>query len=191
MSVYGLSIEPGTVFRGWVEEGRLSPLPGDEMAERYETVVETLRNAGYEQYEISNFAKPGFACRHNIEAWKNRPYLGFGPSAASYRDGVRSKNVCSTVEYARRVRDGEPTADETEELPAARALGEAMMLALRMNEGITAGEVRKRHGVDPLVHYRRPIAKFEKAGLLDVTRNRIRLTDRGRLLADEVFQAFL
>jgi len=191
LSVYGLPIEAGTVFDAWATEGRITPLEGDAMADLFELTVELLRGAGYEQYEISNFARPGHECRHNVAIWRNRSYVGFGPSAASYVDGVRSRNICSTVEYARRVRAGESPVEESEELPPERALGEAMMLSLRMNDGVTASEVRRRYGVDPLDRYREPLARFAEAGLVTLRRNRIRLTDRGRLLADEVFQALL
>jgi putative oxygen-independent coproporphyrinogen III oxidase len=191
ISAYTLSIEPGTAFADWLDDGRLQPVSEDLGADLYEMADEILVEAGYEHYEISNFAQPGHESRHNLGTWRNRPYLGLGPAAASYVDGVRWRNVESTLEYVRRLRAGDEIAEDHEKLSRGPAAGESMMLALRLSEGVTAGEIRRRHGIDPLVRYRRPIARFRKAGLLTVTRGRIRLTPRGRMLADEVLAAFV
>jgi oxygen-independent coproporphyrinogen-3 oxidase len=186
LSVYALSIEAGTTFARWIREGRLADPDDDRMADLYETTHHVLSDAGYEHYEISNFARPGFRCLHNVATWRQKPYAALGPAAASFIDGERRRNVCSTAEYVRRLRHGQDPVDMRERLDPERAAGEMLMLGLRTSDGITAGEVRRRHGIDPLERYREPLERHAEAGLLTVRRNRIRLTLSGWLVADEV-----
>jgi len=114
LACYGLTYEPGTPLDDRRRKGQVEPLSEKQEARLYTTAVETLEAAGYAQYEISNFARPGGQCRHNLRYWQNLPTLGIGPAAASYLDGRRWRNVPDVTTYFGRIREGLPAAVEVE-----------------------------------------------------------------------------
>jgi oxygen-independent coproporphyrinogen-3 oxidase len=189
ISLYGLIIEEKTEFGRRHAQGLL-PLPDeDTVADMYELTLDRLCAAGYGQYEISNFALPGHACRHNIVYWRNEPYLGFGISAASYMDGVRWSNTASTRFYRDRVTRRESAAEPGERLEGRVAVGEALMLALRMNAGADLEELSERYGRDVPELFSNEIHRFIELGLLEQGHEgRLRLTRRGLLLSNVVFE---
>jgi oxygen-independent coproporphyrinogen-3 oxidase len=191
LSLYALTLEPGTRFERLHAGGKL-PLP-DEDAElaMYETCIETLTNAGYEHYEVSNFARPGFRSRHNQVYWHNEAYLGFGPGAVSYYRGRRWKRERLPLRYVQKIKAGEELTEEAEELSAEDALGETMMLGLRLREGISLSAVQKRFGIDPRLFFAEPIQRLIRTGYLQQENDRVRLTYRGLLFADRVAGEFL
>ncbi|MHB9155926.1 MAG: radical SAM family heme chaperone HemW [Endomicrobiales bacterium] len=178
LSLYPLSIEPDTPFHD-----RGVAVSGDDQAEMYEWSAAFLSSAGYEHYEISNWARPGFACRHNLTYWQNREYIGVGPAAASYLDGRRSKNVPDVAEYIRRVKAGEDPADEKEEIDEAKRLSEEIILKLRCSEGIGLERIRSR--------YPAAVKELLQKELLEPCGQNVRLTRKGMLLANQVFQEFV
>lgn len=186
ISAYSLSIEDDTPFAQMWRRGELSPVDEDEAADMYELVVDRLEAAGYERYEVSNFAKPGHRCRHNQVYWRNEPYLGFGAGAASYVDGVRSVAVGDPREFIRRVGAGLSVVQSSEHLTGARALGEAIMLALRTSDGADLSLLGQRYGTEHLPALRQPIEELTACGWLEQLAHRIRLTRQGFLLADTV-----
>lgn len=191
LSLYGLTIEAGTLFGRWHAAGRL-PLPDEELtAAMYEHALDALAAAGYEQYEISNWALPGHRCRHNLRYWRNEEYLGFGVSAASYVDGARWTNVADWREYEKRVAAGRPCAEAAERLESVRAAGEAVMLALRMRDGADLEELSARYQTDLCQEFAAPIARLTRYGLLEQHEGRLRLTRAGLLLADRVLCEFV
>ncbi len=191
LSLYALTLEPGTKFERQHAGGRLSlPDEDDELA-MYEESIGLLNGSGYEQYEVSNFAKPGYRCSHNQVYWRNDEYLGFGPGAVSYYNGKRYKRERLPKKYAEKVESGAPLTVECEELSGEGALGETMMLGLRLIEGIEIDSVIARFGIDPLVHFSDKIAKLDKLGLLVSNGKTMRLTHRGLLLANTVLAEFL
>ena len=157
----------------------------------YEAAIDTLAAAGYAQYEISNFARPGAECRHNLTYWRNQPYLGIGPSAAGFVDGERYKNVADNAEYVRAIRAGRSPHTQEECLTPEQRAGETAMLALRLTEGIERRSFARRFGRDPALFFADAIDKHAADGLLEVTETAIRLTRTGRLLADTVIADFL
>jgi oxygen-independent coproporphyrinogen III oxidase len=191
ISAYGLTVEEGTPYAAWrVRE------PGvffDDVreAELYALAIELLQAAGYEQYEISNFARPGHRCAHNLNYWANGEYAGLGVGAASYREGVRSLHTRSLDEYVAAALEGRPIPSEAERLEGRKRAGEAMMLALRTAQGVALSEFKERYGIDVMADYAPVVNRFARTGLLEQIGDTVRLTQRGRFLANDVCGAFL
>ena len=191
VSTYGLTIEPGTPYERWHErEPRAFPDNTLE-AELYALAIEALEAAGYEHYEISNFARPGHRCAHNENYWRNGEYLGFGVGAASYRDGVRSVHTRDIAAYVRAASAGLAIPGEAERLTGIKAVGEAIMIALRTAQGVALGEFKERYGVDIAERYAPVVTRYENDGLLERTGDRLVLTKRGRFFANDVCGAFV
>lgn len=191
VSVYGLTIEEGTPFAAWRARDPSAFFDDVREAEFYDIAIETLAGAGYQQYEVSNFAKPGHECAHNLNYWQNGQYRGFGVGAASYRGGVRWVHTRSLSEYVEAVEAGESIASQRERLVGAARRGEAVMLALRMNRGVRFDDFRQRYGVDFLQFYAPVVEDLRSWGLLDVDGSAARLTKRGLFLANDVCGAFV
>jgi oxygen-independent coproporphyrinogen-3 oxidase len=150
----------------------------DHVADFYETAVSRLAAVGIARYEISNFARPGYESSHNLKYWRREPYLGFGADAHSFDGRMRWQNVESAAEYVERWRRGRSSVAEKTE---ADAVGEPFFLGLRLSEGISALATGFRPGVE----------RFIREGLLEESGGRIRLTDRGVLVSNEVFAEFV
>jgi len=191
LSTYGLTVEDGTPYAGWYARRPQDFAPNDLEAELYALAIETLTAAGYEHYEISNFARAGRRCAHNENYWQNGDYLGLGVGAASYLDGVRSVHVRELDAYATAAAGGLPIPGEDERLGGAARLGEATMLLLRTAEGVDVATFAKRYGVDFHEFYRTVLSEMRATGTLDVTPERVRLTRRGRFVANDVCGAFV
>lgn len=191
ISLYSLMVEPGTPFWRMLAKNRLN-LP-DEDAELEMDVLaqQVAEQHGYERYEVSNYAKPGFRSRHNQVYWHNGPYLGFGAGAASYWDGERRTNVRLPKAYIQRVAAGELPVEDAERLEPRRAAGEMVMLGLRLLDGLDVREVRDRFGVDVLWEFREHVRRMSDLGLLEVRGTRLRLTEKGLPLANEVWSGFV
>jgi oxygen-independent coproporphyrinogen-3 oxidase len=191
VSTYGLTIEEGTRFAAWHAREPGAFVSNDLEAELYGVAMDTLAAAGYEHYEISNFARPGFRCEHNANYWKNGDYLGLGVGAASYRGGVRSVHVRELEGYCQAALARFPIPGESERLEGPARAGEAVMLALRTAEGVDAGAFAERYGIDFLTYYAAVLAEMTSAGMLERTGSGVRLTPRGRFVANDVCAAFV
>jgi oxygen-independent coproporphyrinogen-3 oxidase len=191
VSLYALTVETGTPYALWRDRTPDVFPTEDAVAAMLEDSAARLSAAGFAQYEISNFALPGFECAHNIGYWRQRDCIGLGVSAAGYEAGRRYRNVRSTSEYCRRIECGESPRENVEELPWPERVGEAAILALRTAEGIEDAVFRSRLGVDPRHAFARAIEKCTRAGLLEADEAGIRLTPAGRLLANVVCIEFL
>ena len=191
LSCYALTVEEGTPLSRWVAEGRV-PAPDDDLqGDMYAQARELLAAAGYEHYEISNWARPGRACQHNLIYWRNQVYLGFGPGAHSYDGQRRWWRVRSPQEYIRRVEAGESTEMGGEIIPRPLAMAETMMLGLRLvREGVNRRAFYQRFGVDVLDMYGRAVARLQSLGLLEVDEERVRLTPRAYAVANRVIVEF-
>lgn len=191
ISTYGLTIEEGTPFAAWHAREPGAFPDSDADADLYALTIEQLAAAGYEQYEISNFARPGFACAHNRQYWNNEEYLGLGVSAASYRQGRRRTTTRELNTYCTAVEAGLPIPGESELLVGAARAGEAAMLALRRREGVELADFASRYAVDFLQFYGPVITEMEAAGMLWRSATHVALTQRGRFLANDVCGAFV
>jgi len=191
LSTYGLTIEDGTPFATWFARRPADFATNDLEAELYEIAIDTLVAAGFEHYEISNFARPGRRCAHNENYWRNGDYLGLGVGAASYLDGVRSTHTRELDVYTGAVFAGAAIPDESERLAGAARLGEATMLALRTSEGVDVAAFAERYRVDFVDFYERVLTEMRATGTIDVTPTHVRLTRRGRFVANDVCGAFV
>lgn len=212
LSLYALSLEHGTPMRHWVERDLLSQPDDDRAADMYEWVGDYLAGRGYDQYEISNWARRDgegslMACRHNLQYWHGDPYLGFGAGAHGYAAGVRTANVRAPEGYIRRLlpekgrADGSleflrtPAAIEVNTLTKQDEMGEYMMMGLRLTgEGVGVDDFSRRFSLRLEDVYEEPVQRLVSDGLLEWTAqdgSHLRLTKRGRLLANRVFLEFL
>lgn len=191
LSVYTLIVEEGTVLKRKVERGEWQPLSEDEEADQYLLVCERLSEAGFQQYEISNFAREGFACRHNLRYWENGSYVGTGLGASGSLPGRRTYNLMQLHPYLNRVANGCLPIDHEDRISWASEAEESIWLGLRTRAGVSAEAFQRRFGVSLQELFQRPIAEMSAVGLLQADTGGIRLTDRGRLLGNEVFAAFL
>lgn len=191
ISAYALTYEHGTRITQQLETGRIRRCDPDLEAEMYLATIDDLAAAGFEQYEISNFARPGRACRHNLAYWRNEQYFGIGPSAAGYVAGVRYKNVPDSAQYVRAIESGRRPRAEEESLPPDRRAREAAMLALRLNEGLQRGAFSIAYGRRVEDVFAQAIEKHVELGLLEADDETLRLTRAGRLVADSVIADFL
>ncbi len=191
VSTYGLTIEDDTPFAAWFARSPEAFATNDLEAELYEIAIDTLVAAGYEHYEVSNFARPGRRCEHNANYWRNGEYLGLGVGAASYRSGVRSTHTRALEPYVAAALAGEPIPGEEERLTGAARSGEAVMLALRTAEGVDMAAFAERYGVDFREFYAPVLTDMRATGTIDVTPTHVRLTRRGRFVANDVCGAFV
>ena len=185
LSCYGLKVEEGTPLATRVEAGAV--LPGDDLqADMYLWTVDRLAGAGYEQYEISNFSRPGFASRHNLRYWQLRPYLGFGPGAHSDFGGRRYSWVRDLEGYISGVLEGGKLLDSQDLIPEAERGSEYLMLGLRTAHGIEEWEYRGRYFMD-FSPVEARLEEFRAQGWAERTaEGRWRLTPRGFLVSNQL-----
>jgi oxygen-independent coproporphyrinogen-3 oxidase len=208
MSLYALTVEEGTKLAYDIEHGSVSEPDGDAQAEMYEWSQGRMAAAGYRQYEISNWSLPGQECRHNLVYWRNCDWLGLGAGAHSHLAGTRFADVYSPRRYVELVREAESAGPpEPGELPALLrsmrqvtyveeprpelARADTLIMGLRLNEGVSLSDFRRRFGPGAADPYAAAFEEFASLGLLERANGRIRLTERGRLLANEVFVRLL
>ena len=177
VSAYSLTVHEGTPFEERVRSGSVQMPSEEESADAFMLVSSVLTGAGYEHYEVSNYAKPGMRCRHNEGYWTHEPYLGFGPSAHSYYHGNRWWNVSDLDVYSVSVGSGLSPEAERETIDAERLRMEAIGLGLRRVEGVDLALCRNRPDL---------LEQWIQDGLAVVSDGRLRLTVRGFLLADEI-----
>jgi oxygen-independent coproporphyrinogen III oxidase len=190
-SLYLLELYPNAPLKEEMARAGWSLAPDDDAAEMYLWSMKRLEDAGYQQYEISNVARPGFASRHNLKYWQDGEWVGFGCGAHSTFGGARWKNVASTEDYVRRVTAGEPAAVERRELERHVRMEEALFTGLRLNEGLDLARLGARYDTDVWAKYGAALQPFVEAGLVVYTPGILRLTREGMLLANEVMAAFV
>ncbi len=197
LSVYSLIIEEGTPFYGKygqtaAKDAPYPPLP-DEETERliYEETGEILREYGYTRYEISNYARPGYECRHNIGYWQRKEYLGIGLGASSLIGGTRFRHIFDLQEYLAEDGDIQKICEETERLTVQDEMEEFMFLGLRMMCGVKKSEFFRLFGSRIEEIYGKQLKKLEENALLKIKGDRIWLTGRGIDISNYVFEQFL
>jgi putative oxygen-independent coproporphyrinogen III oxidase len=190
-SGYSLIIEPKTVFYNLMRKGKL-PTPGEDAeASMYELLMEEMNKHGFRQYEISNFAKPGFESQHNLTYWNNNSYYGFGAGAHSYVFGSRRSNIGPLKGYIGSIEKGNLPLFEEHIVSKEEQMEEEMFLGLRKTEGVSISDFRQKFGKDPLKLFEKELNDLVHKKWLNVNENSINLTWQGRLLGNEVFQSFL
>ncbi len=198
ISTYELTYEKGTVLYNMFEDNRIINLPEeDRIVEMYEYAIDFLKSKGFPHYEISNFALPGFECRHNLNYWERGNYYGAGLGAHSFIDSRRHFNIKELDRYIRLLQDNLSPVDAIEKITKDMALSEALFLGLRKTSGISFDMLSKAFGKNMLSVYEEAIQDMKKEGLIEITGSDslnekiLRLTDRGLLLSNEVFVKFL
>lgn len=190
LSTYCLTFEEDT--RLWVKlsRGQVRLDPENE-ARLYETTWARLQEAGYAQYEVSNFARPGHACRHNLNTWRMGEWVGVGPSAASQHGGWRGANVADLAAWREGVERGERATEDRVALTPQLLVEDALIFGLRMNAGVELTELRQRFPSAPWPSVETVTGRLVDEGLATVNSGRMMLSSRGRLLADSVGSAIL
>ncbi|KYD11611.1 putative coproporphyrinogen III oxidase [Heyndrickxia sporothermodurans] len=190
-SSYSLIVEPKTIFYNLMKKGKLH-LPSEESeANMYSLLMDEMGKHGYEQYEISNFSKPGYESRHNLVYWNNEEYYGFGAGAHGYVDGMRQSNIGPIKKYIEKIQDKQLPIFETNVLTPAEMMEEHMFLGLRKNEGISISQFNNRFDKPLLTVFEKPIKEMIEKGWLEIVEGYVRLTKTGRFFGNEVFQSFL
>jgi oxygen-independent coproporphyrinogen-3 oxidase len=209
LSLYALTLEHGTPFGRWAQQGLL-PIPDPDLAaEMYEWAGEYLEAAGYRQYEISNWAKPGRQCRHNLQYWRNLPYFGFGAGAHGFIDRLRVANVLRIKTYLERLEAPQvakyplsPAMVNRQPITERVEMQETMMTGLRLtHEGVSTKGFKSRFGVKMNEIFGQEIEQLLSLGLLEYAKIEtsesskpsevLRLTKRGRLLGNQIFMRFV
>jgi oxygen-independent coproporphyrinogen III oxidase len=193
LSLYGLIVEPGTPMADAVHRGILTPVDDDTSADFFELAAATLTRAGWLHYEIANWAVTSMtASRHNAVYWRNGEYAGIGAGAHGHFQGHRTMNQPSPKRYIALLERGESPVTNVEQIEVVTAMGETMMLGLRLlNDGVSAAGFEARHGVSLENQFGPQISTLTATGLLEYDGKSVRLTPRGALVANSVCAEFL
>jgi oxygen-independent coproporphyrinogen-3 oxidase len=185
LSTYCLTFEEDTKLWVKLSKGQVK-LDVEHEARLYETTWARLEAAGYAQYEVSNFARPGHACLHNLNTWRMHEWIGLGPSAASQYAGWRGANISDLDQWLAQIARGERLSEDRVALTPALLVEDALIFGVRMNAGVDLAALRGRFPRAPWTAVANEIAVLTEGGLAAVTDGCLRLTPRGRLLADSV-----
>jgi len=200
LSLYLLEVKEGTQLHGQVKRG-VRPRPDDDLAaEMYRMICDATESAGYEQYEISNFARfdeshtaevSPYRSAHNLKYWTGAPFYGVGCGAHSYDGQARWVNVLQTEAYIEQVNSTGHAIRERNTLSSTDRAAEALFMGLRLSEGINLNAFQSEYGIDVVDRYRDDLPRLADAGLVKVESGRLTLTPAGRLLSNEVFVSFV
>lgn len=191
ISAYSLIIEEGTPFKEMYEKGMLKVTDEELDREMYYLAKEMLKGKGYNQYEISNFAKQGFESHHNIVYWNTKEYLGFGLGAHSYIRGERFHNTYSVADYIDAKGNTIKLREDIEILSNEEKMEEFMFMGLRMNEGISISEFKKRFNTEVMDIFKESIEYLVNQKLLHISNDKLALTDKGIDVSNYVFEKFI
>jgi oxygen-independent coproporphyrinogen-3 oxidase len=189
ISAYCLTVESQTALGHAVAKGKEKPIDEAAAAEQFEYMVEFLERRGVQQYEVSNFAKPGHESKHNSAYWNGTPYVAIGPSAHGFDGQNRYWNVANNARYCQSLEKGELAAT-IEELTAEDRFNEWIMTGLRTTWGVDLGEAKNRFNVDLMASFKREIEEIIRDGRAVIEANRLKLTKKGLFLADGIASDF-
>jgi oxygen-independent coproporphyrinogen-3 oxidase len=185
LSSYCLTVEPKTALAKFVQEGKIRSVPDQVAADHFKILTEETAKAGFEHYEISNFAKAGFIAKHNSSYWTGDPYLGVGPSAHSYNGQSRRWNVSNNMSYLKSIFDKQPAWKE-EILTEKERYNEFVMTGLRTKWGVNVSRVKELFGDDFQKHMMKAAAEHISSGRIELKNDILILTEEGRFLADGI-----
>lgn len=192
LSLYPLTLEENVPMNLAIKRGEIDKPDADSTADQYELAEDLLGKQGYSHYEISNWAKKGYECRHNLIYWHNLSYVGVGVAAHSYMNGHRFANTSSLDKYLSCFPgDLSQVLALDEEISEELRFSEAVILGLRLSEGVNLDDLHSNYGVDLLSRYGRQVEELVDNSLLEYNGRNLRLTRRGRLLGNEAFWRFL
>lgn len=185
LSCYALTVEPGTALDHFIAKKKMEPTDPDKAALHFELLMQWLKEAGYEHYEISNFALPGWHSRHNSSYWQGKHYLGLGPSAHSFNGHSRQWNIANNALYMKSIQAG-TVPFEIESLTTRMQFNEYIMTTLRTSAGCNLEWVAEKFGKDRVLHLLAHSQPFIAAGKMERAGEALRLTTAGRLFADGI-----
>ena len=185
VSCYALTVEPKTALEKLIEKKKLAPVDPEKQAHHFEQLMAWMETAGYEHYEISNFAKPGHRSRHNSSYWQGKPYLGLGPSAHSFNGASRQWNVANNALYIQQLKNN-ILPFEIEILTPQQQLNEYIMTSLRTMEGLSLIKVKEDFGVEKAERIINEASLFIDKGHLILSGDYLATTNAGKLLADGI-----
>jgi oxygen-independent coproporphyrinogen-3 oxidase len=191
LSVYLLELYKDAPLLHRINRGELRAVDDELTVEMYFALVDEAERRGFEHYEISNWARPGFESRHNLKYWTGAPYWAFGISAAGYDGLARWSNTRNIHEYLDKVESSQTPVAERTELDDEDRQSENLFLRLRLKDGVDLDEHLRRFGVNALERYRDEIERLREAGLVELSENRLKISRAGAVLANEVFAAFV
>lgn len=201
LSLYNLIVEEGTPLYSWVARGKVREVDEDTAADMYEHAERRLEAAGYEHYEISNWALPGHACQHNLTYWRNLAWIGLGAGGSSFYAHHRFTNARPIRDYIARIAASTRALDasglpagaivEDEDIGRELEMAETAMLALRLTEGLSLADFAARYGQEFWPTFAHRLDDVRPLGLLQEAGGRVRLSERGRMLGNEVFARLL
>ncbi|MFY9570631.1 MAG: radical SAM family heme chaperone HemW [Blastocatellia bacterium] len=198
LSLYLLDLKEGTQLYSQIKRGQRPSPDDDQTAEMYRMICDATEAAGYDQYEISNFARivegataNRFRSKHNLKYWTGASFYGVGCGAHSYDGKARSFNLAQTEAYIEKVASTGQAVAERRELSEADRAVEALFMGLRLSEGIRLDEFKAEYGIDVIARYGNELPRLAEAGLIDIGEERLSLTPTGRLLSNEVFVSFV
>jgi len=190
ISAYSLTYEPGTALDEARRAGRLQSVDEETDRAMYELAIDFLNSAGFAQYEISNFARNGFACVHNQGYWRNRPYIGIGPAAGSYFQGKRTLNVPNIRRYIEKIQAGADAYEQHEQPDRNERICETAVLNLRRREGVDLAAFQQSTGADFLEVFYDPVRRYEGQGLIESSPGKVRLARKALAVADSILCDF-
>ena len=185
LSCYALTVEPKTALEKLIETNKLAPVDPEKQSRQFELLMDWTNAAGYEHYEISNFAKPGFRSKHNSSYWQGTSYIGLGPSAHSFTGNSRQWNIANNTSYLKSLEQN-IIPFEIEELTATQQLNEYIMTSLRTMEGLSLKRVTENWGAAKSNDLQKAANKFLTQNMLVLEDHFIKLTKKGKLFADGI-----
>ena len=188
LALYELTIEEDTPFADQLAKGAMKLPEEEQIIDMLEITGQLTVQAGLKRYEISNYARPGFECRHNLTYWRNEDYLGLGAGAVSCLASLRQQAIRNIPEYIRIIEGKKSVFINSERLDRETRFRETMIMALRMTEGINIEKTRQRFGLDPTTYYGETLGRLIRTGMIRRTATHIRLSERGLLLANQVMR---
>ena len=185
LSCYALTVEPKTALKKFIEQGKVPPVDEEVAKQHYESLLEITEEAGYRNYEFSNFGKLGFRSRNNTAYWEGKPYLGIGPSAHSYDGECRSWNVANNTKYIKSIASGE-LPSERETLTKKDKYNEYIMTGLRTEKGVSLRNVEEDFGIDFLTYLMEQAFKPLREGHLIMDDKILRIARKSRFMGDGI-----
>lgn len=185
VSCYALTVEPSTALDKMIAQKKKEPVNAEKQSEQFLLLMSRMKEAGYEHYEISNFAKPGMRSKHNSSYWQGKKYYGFGPSAHSFDGERRRWNVSNNALYIKSIQK-ETIPFEEEVLTTNQQLNEYIMTSLRTLEGLDINFVHQKFGTEKIIALQSSITKWKESDKIKQWGDRVILTDEGKLFADGI-----
>ncbi len=186
ISAYALTVEPNTALGTMIEQGKKEPVDPEQQARQFIILMDMLENAGYEHYEISNFARPGFRSKHNSSYWQGIPYFGFGPGAHSYDGYTRYWNISNNARFIDSILSNNIIPFDKEDLTEKQQLNEYIMTSLRTMEGISLDFIAEKWGIDIANQVKISSYIYGSRGMVRIEDQHIVLTREGKLFADGI-----